>query len=64
MRVTRNGVTAMNSSWCTRVHRGDVLELHVDGSGGSAVAGLRNCVAQHGGVSPRPVEGRRIEVPA
>jgi predicted dehydrogenase len=48
-------VTAMNSSWCTRVHRGELLELHVDGTEGSAVAGLRDCVAQHRGVSPSPV---------
>jgi predicted dehydrogenase len=48
-------ITAMNSSWCTRVHRGELLELHVDGTEGSAVAGLRDCVAQHRGVSPRPV---------
>jgi predicted dehydrogenase len=48
-------ITAMNSSWCTRVHRGELLELHVDGTEGSAVAGLRDCVAQHRGVAPRPV---------
>jgi len=48
-------ITAMNSSWCTRVHRGELLELHVDGTEGSAVAGLRDCAAQHRGVSPRPV---------
>src|ERR1700691_4579743 len=48
-------ITAMNSSWCTRVHRGELLELHVDGTEGSAVAGLRDCVAQHRGMSPRPI---------
>jgi predicted dehydrogenase len=48
-------ITAMNSSWCTRVHRGELLELHVDGTEGSAVAGLRDCAAQHRGMSPRPI---------
>jgi predicted dehydrogenase len=48
-------VAQVNSSWCVRVHRGELLEFQVDGTEGSAVAGLRDCVAQHRGVSPRPV---------
>jgi predicted dehydrogenase len=48
-------VAQLNSSWCTRVHRGELLEFQVDGTEGSAVAGLRDCVAQHRGVSPRPI---------
>jgi predicted dehydrogenase len=48
-------VAQLNSSWCVRVHRGELLEFQVDGTEGSAVAGLRDCVAQHRGVSPRPV---------
>jgi predicted dehydrogenase len=39
----------LNSSWCTRVDRDELLELHVDGTEGSAVAGLRGCRVQ-----PRP----------
>jgi predicted dehydrogenase len=35
-----------NSSWCTRVDRDDLLTLQVDGTHGSAVAGLRDCKAQ------------------
>lgn len=35
-----------NSSWCTRVRRDDLLTLHVDGTGGSAVATLRQCRIQ------------------
>jgi predicted dehydrogenase len=51
-----DGVVAqVNSSWCVRVHRGELLEFQVDGTEGSAVGGLRDCVAQHRGVSPRPV---------
>jgi len=48
-------IAQLNSSWCVRVHRGELLELQVDGTEGSAVAGLRDCVAQHRGVSPRPI---------
>jgi predicted dehydrogenase len=51
-----DGVIAqVNSSWCVRVHRGELLEFQVDGTHGSAVAGLHDCVAQHRAVSPRPV---------
>jgi predicted dehydrogenase len=38
-----------------RVHRKELVEFQVDGTEGSAVAGLRECVAQHRGVAPRPV---------
>ena len=40
-------VAQINSSWCTRVHRDDLLVLQVDGTQGSAVAGLRECTVQH-----------------
>jgi predicted dehydrogenase len=51
-----NGVIAQfNSSWCVRVRRDDLLTLQVDGSKGSAVAGLRDCWIQHYGGTPRPV---------
>jgi predicted dehydrogenase len=48
-------VAQINSSWCVRVHRDELLEFQVDGTHGSAVAGLRGCRAQHRGVSPKPV---------
>lgn len=42
-----DGVIAqMNSSWCTRVYRDELLMLQVDGTEGSAVAGLRGCKIQ------------------
>ena len=51
-----NGVVAQfNSSWTVRVRRDDLLTLQVDGSKGSAVAGLRECFIQHYGNTPRPV---------
>jgi predicted dehydrogenase len=50
------GVIAhFNSSWVTRVRRDDLLTIHVDGTKGSAVAGLRECWTQHYGNTPKPV---------
>jgi len=48
-------IAQFNSSWTTRVRRDDLLTLHVDGTHGSAVAGLRDCWTQHYGNTPRPV---------
>jgi predicted dehydrogenase len=48
-------VAQLNSSWCTRVHRDELLVLQVDGTDGSAVAGLRNCRIQPRAATPRPV---------
>lgn len=48
-------IVQMNSSWCTRVHRDDLLILQVDGDSGSAVAGLRECAVQHRTTTPRAV---------
>ncbi|MBN1347086.1 MAG: Gfo/Idh/MocA family oxidoreductase [Phycisphaerae bacterium] len=56
-------VAQINASWCTRVRRDDLLTLHVDGTQGSAVAGLRRCWAQHAGVTPRVVWNPDIESP-
>ena len=51
-----NGIIAQfNSSWTVRVRRDDLLTLQVDGSKGSAVAGLRECYIQHYGNTPKPV---------
>lgn len=59
-----NGVIAQfNSSWCTRVRRDDLLTVHVDGTHGSAVAGLRRCWTQHYGNTPKPVWNPDIEQP-
>ncbi len=48
-------VATVNSSWTTRVHRDELVEFHVDGTEGSAVAGLRNCRVQHRATTPMPV---------
>jgi predicted dehydrogenase len=48
-------LASVNSSWAVRVNRRELLELHVDGTGGSAVAGLRHCAVQHRVLTPLPV---------
>ncbi len=47
-------IAHFNSSWAVRVRRDDLLTLQVDGTRGSAVAGLRDCWIQHYGATPRP----------
>lgn len=48
-------IAQFNSSWTVRVRRDDLLTLQVDGTKGSAVAGLRECYTQHYGNTPKPV---------
>ena len=45
-RLADGVIAQMNSSWCTRVYRDELLMLQVDGTKGSAVAGLRGCKIQ------------------
>lgn len=45
-------IVQLNSSWCTRVHRDELLMLQVDGEQGSAVAGLRECEVQLRAATP------------
>jgi predicted dehydrogenase len=56
-------IAHFNSSWVTRVRRDDLLTLHVDGTKGSAVAGLRECMIQHYGNTPKPVWNPDIAQP-
>ena len=46
---------SVNSSWAVRVNRRELLELQVDGTDASAVAGLRDCAVQHRVFTPMPV---------
>ncbi len=48
-------VAHINSSWCTRVRRDDLVTFQVDGTHGSAVAGLHKCFSQHRANTPKPV---------
>ena len=50
------GVIAhINMSWVTRVYRDDLVTFQVDGTHGSAVAGLTDCMIQARQATPRPV---------
>jgi predicted dehydrogenase len=48
-------IVQINSSWTTRVRRDDLVTFHVDGTLGSAVAGLQKCWSQQRVNTPRPV---------
>lgn len=48
-------IAQINSSWAVRVYRDELVEFQVDGTYGSAVAGLRKCVAQQRSHTPMPV---------
>lgn len=48
-------IAQINSSWAVRVHRDELVEFQIDGTEGSAVAGLFRCVAQPRSATPKPV---------
>jgi predicted dehydrogenase len=48
-------IAQLNMSWATRVRRDDLVTFHVDGTHGSAVAGLSSCRAQSRIATPRPI---------
>ena len=54
-------VAQFNSSWTTRVRRDDLFTMQVDGTKGSAVAGLRQCRVQPYSATPRPVWNPDVE---
>jgi len=56
-------IAQVNSSWCTRVYRDELVVFQVDGTEGSAVAGLRECKIQHRATTPRPVWNPDIPSP-
>ena len=56
-------IVQMNSSWCVRVDRDELFELQVDGTAGSAVAGLRECRIQPAAATPMPVWNPDIASP-
>jgi len=59
-----SGVIAhFNSSWCVRVRRDELLTIQVDGTKGSAVAGLRHCWIQPHGATPRPTWNPDVDNP-
>jgi predicted dehydrogenase len=48
-------IAQINASWSVRVRRDDLLTLQVDGTHGSAVAGLQKCHTQPRVATPKPV---------
>jgi predicted dehydrogenase len=48
-------VAQINSSWNVRVYRDELVQFQVDGTDGSAVAGLHDCKVQHRAMTPKPV---------
>lgn len=56
-------IAHFNSSWVTRVRRDDLLTIQVDGTEGTAVAGLRNCRVQYYDQTPKPVWNPDIPSP-
>jgi predicted dehydrogenase len=48
-------VAQINSSWAVRVDRDELVEFQVDGTHGSAVAGLFHCRIQPRNATPKPV---------
>jgi len=62
--LMKSGVTCQfNSSWATRVRRDDLLTVQIDGTKGSAVAGLRECWIQNLASTPRPTWNPDIAQP-
>src|SRR5215813_12740074 len=55
LEIAGGAFASVNSSWAVRVNRRELVELQVDGTHGSAVAGLRNCAVQHRVSTPMPV---------
>ena len=62
-RLAGGAIAHFNSSWTVRVRRDDLLTLQVDGTRGSAVAGLRRCLVQSYGKTPKPVWNPDIPQP-
>jgi len=61
--LTNGIICHFNSSWDVRVARDDLLTLQVDGTHGSAVAGLRDCKCQSLADTPRCVWNPDIDSP-
>ena len=61
--LSGGAVAQINSSWCVRVNRDELVEFQVDGTEGSAVAGLRRCRVQHRATTPKPVWNPDLPTP-
>ncbi|MEE2971099.1 MAG: Gfo/Idh/MocA family oxidoreductase [Pseudomonadota bacterium] len=59
LHMKSGAVGTIMSSWATRVRRDDLFTIQIDGTEGSAVAGLRRCHAQRAGDTPE-IKGFRM----
>jgi predicted dehydrogenase len=50
-----DAVVHVSNSWCTRIRRDDLSVIQVDGTYGSAVTGLYDCLIQPRAATPAPV---------
>jgi predicted dehydrogenase len=48
-------LASVNSSWCTRVRRDDIIVIQIDGTRGSAVATPHDCFTQPDVNTPNPI---------
>lgn len=55
LELASGATVTIRSSWCTRPYRDDLLEIHVDGTLGSAVVGTRSCKIQPRAATGTPV---------
>jgi predicted dehydrogenase len=55
LQLEGGAIAQINASWSVRVRRDDLLTLQVDGTHGSAVAGLQKCFVQPRIATPKPV---------
>ncbi|MDP6573557.1 MAG: Gfo/Idh/MocA family oxidoreductase [Rhodospirillales bacterium] len=62
-RLKGGTIAHINSSWCVRVRRDDLLTFQVDGTRGSAMVGLRRCFIQSLADTPLPVWNPDVEQP-
>jgi predicted dehydrogenase len=46
-------IASVNSSWTSRIRREDVITIQIDGTHGSAVAGLHDCYTQTDAATPK-----------
>ena len=55
MEIEGGAVASVNSSWCTRIRRDDIIVVQIDGTRGSAVATPHDCWTQGDVNTPSPV---------
>ncbi|MBL6928082.1 MAG: Gfo/Idh/MocA family oxidoreductase [Rhodospirillales bacterium] len=55
LQLKDGALAQINFDWCVRVRRDDLVTFKIDGTHGSAVAGLVDCWIQDRAMTPRPV---------